>query len=148
MVFGRLRGWECAARDRARQERIVTSVAARLMCETLPMQMRPGAPHLALFCEMWDTVDLNRMPPRTNLDSRVSKTGRWPPTSRSKTSEIPRISCTQHRTTPRVRLSFKERRIKFRTQPAPQGIGGMGRPASFASTRVFELDGTHMKRGY
>jgi hypothetical protein len=33
-----------------------------------------------------------------------------------KTSEIPRISCTQHRTRPRVRLSLKERRIKF-TEP-------------------------------
>jgi hypothetical protein len=31
-----------------------------------------------------------------------------------KTSEMPRISCTQLWTGPRVRLSFKERRMKFR----------------------------------
>jgi hypothetical protein len=30
-----------------------------------------------------------------------------------KTSEMPRISCTQHRTRLRVRLSLKERRLKF-----------------------------------
>ncbi len=64
----------------------------------------PGVPHISLvFGEMWGAT-VGR--PFTT----------WTDTSRSaveshisrKTSEIPRISCTQHRTRPLVRLSLRK----------------------------------------
>jgi hypothetical protein len=52
-----------------------------------------------------------------------------------KTSETPRISGTQLRTVPRVRLSFRERRIKFREPTKLHRKSGGGAPGDWLGDR-------------
>jgi hypothetical protein len=49
----------------------------------------------------------------------------------AKTIEVPRISCTQLWTGPRVRLSLREAHEVQGAHETPQEIGAMGHPESF-----------------
>ena len=57
-----------------------------------------------------------------------------------KTSEMPRISCTQRWTRPRVRLSLKERRMEFAKPRNFTGNRGCGHPSFRSKRQSFDND--------
>jgi hypothetical protein len=97
-------------------------------------------PHISLvFREMWDTTALN---PKYSTHHQHLRSRSVESHISRNTSEMPRISCTQTWTRPRVRPFFKERRMKFAEPTKPHRKSGVWGTQNLLPVR-FPFDAVH-----